>query len=86
MKSLNLIESFSEFKEFKNIDRETMMSVIEDVFRSLLKKKYGTDKVTTSLDIGINITHSKQSRNSQQHILNNMISINYENKPNKRGM
>lgn len=52
MDSLNLIESFSEFKEFKNIDRETMMSVLEDVFRSMLKKKYGTDK---HIDIIINI-------------------------------
>lgn len=52
MNSLNLIESFSEFKEFKNIDRETMMSVIEDVFRSLLKKKYGTDR---HIDVIINI-------------------------------
>ena len=43
MDNLNLIESFSEFKEFKNIDRVTMMSILEDVFRSMLKKKYGTD-------------------------------------------
>lgn len=44
MSTLKLIESFSEFKEFKNIDRVTMMSIIEDVFRSLLRKKYGTDE------------------------------------------
>lgn len=43
MSTLKLVESFSEFKEFKNIDRVTMMSIIEDVFRSLLRKKYGTD-------------------------------------------
>jgi N utilization substance protein A len=43
MNALELIESFSEFKEFKNIDRETMMSILQDVFRSMLKKKYGTD-------------------------------------------
>ena len=41
--NLNLVESFSEFKEFKNINRPTMMKVLEDVFRTLLKKKYGTD-------------------------------------------
>lgn len=52
MDSLNLIESFSEFKEFKNIDRVTMMRVLEDVFRSMLKKKYGTDD---NIDIIINI-------------------------------
>lgn len=44
MHSLGLVESFSEFKEFKNIDRATMMRVLEDVFRSMLKKKYGTDE------------------------------------------
>ena len=44
MNAIDLIESFSEFKDFKNIDRETMMSILEDVFRSMLKKKYGTDE------------------------------------------
>lgn len=44
MESVNLIESFSEFKEIKNIDRATLMSIIEDVFRSMLIKRYGTDK------------------------------------------
>ena len=36
----NLIDSFSEFKEVKNIDRETMMSILEDVFKTVLEKKY----------------------------------------------
>jgi len=49
---LNLVDSFSEFKEFKNIDRETMMSILEDVFRSLLTRKYGTDE---NCDVIINI-------------------------------
>ena len=44
MESINLIESFSEFKEVKNIDRATLMSIIEDVFRSMLIKKYGSDE------------------------------------------
>ncbi len=43
MNSIELIESFSEFKDMKNIDRPTMMKVLEDVFRTLLRKKYGTD-------------------------------------------
>jgi len=47
-----LIESFSEFKEFKNIDRVTMMRILEDVFRSMLKKKYGTDE---HIDVIINV-------------------------------
>ncbi len=40
---MNLLESFSEFKEGKNIDRPTMARVMEDVFRTLIKKKYGSD-------------------------------------------
>ncbi|PSR03847.1 MAG: transcription termination/antitermination protein NusA [Bacteroidetes bacterium SW_11_45_7] len=44
MNSAELIDSFSEFKEFKNIDRPTMMRVLEDVFRTLLRKKYGSDE------------------------------------------
>jgi N utilization substance protein A len=43
MESINLIESFSEFKEIKNIDRPTLMSIIEDVFKSMLLKKYGPE-------------------------------------------
>jgi N utilization substance protein A len=41
---MNLIESFSEFKAGKNIDRPTMVRVMEDVFRTLIKKKYGSDE------------------------------------------
>jgi len=52
MENLNMIESFSEFKEFKNIDRETMMHILEDVFRGMLKRKYGTDE---NCDVIINI-------------------------------
>jgi N utilization substance protein A len=48
---INLVESFSEFKEFKNIDRATMMRVLEDVFRNILKKKYGQD---ANFDIIVN--------------------------------
>ncbi|MGB1038664.1 MAG: transcription termination factor NusA [Bacteroidia bacterium] len=42
--SLQLVESFSEFKEFKNIDRATMMRVLEDVFRTMISRKYGSDE------------------------------------------
>lgn len=52
MENLNLTENFSEFKELKNIDRVTMMSVLEDVFRSMLIKRYGSDE---NFDIIINI-------------------------------
>jgi N utilization substance protein A len=44
MSSINLIESFQEFKEAENIDRPTMMKVIEDVFKTLLRKKHGSDE------------------------------------------
>jgi len=40
---MNLVDSFSEFKEGKNIDRPTMVRVLEDVFRTLIRKKYGSD-------------------------------------------
>ncbi len=40
---MNLVDSFSEFKAGKNIDRPTMVRVLEDVFRTLIKKKYGSD-------------------------------------------
>ena len=52
MENVNLIDTFSEFKELKNIDRATMMSVLEDVFRSLLARKYGSDE---NFDIIVNI-------------------------------
>ena len=44
MSNINLIDSFQEFKDFKNIDRPTVISVLEEVFRSMLRKKYGTDE------------------------------------------
>ena len=42
--SVNLIESFAEFKETKNIDRATLMSVLEECFRSVIIKTYGSDE------------------------------------------
>jgi len=41
---VKLVESFSEFKAGKNIDRPTMVRVLEDVFRTLIRKKYGSDE------------------------------------------
>ena len=52
MEGLNLISTFAEFKELKNIDRPTMMSVLEDIFRNQLIKMYGT---ADNFDIIINI-------------------------------
>jgi transcription termination/antitermination protein NusA len=52
MNSLELVESFLEFKELKNIDRNTMQHVLEDVFRAMLKKKFNTDE---HIDVIVNI-------------------------------
>ncbi|MBE0650091.1 MAG: transcription termination/antitermination protein NusA [Bacteroidales bacterium] len=52
MDNINLVETFSEFKEFKNIDRETMMRIIEDVFRAMLTKKFGEE---SNFDVIVNI-------------------------------
>lgn len=43
MASINLIEAFQDFKDAENIDRPTLMKVVEDVFKTLLRKKYGSD-------------------------------------------
>jgi transcription termination/antitermination protein NusA len=55
MENLNLIDTFSEFKEFKNIERETLMRILEDVFMTLMLKKYGSDEnfsVIVNIDKG----------------------------------
>lgn len=52
MEGLNLISTFAEFKELKNIDRPTMMSVLESIFKTQLEKMYGT---ADNFDIIINI-------------------------------
>ena len=52
MENVNLTDTFAEFKELKNIDRPTMMSVLEDVFRGILAKKYGS---ADNFDIIVNI-------------------------------
>ncbi|MFT5765216.1 MAG: N utilization substance protein A, partial [Saprospiraceae bacterium] len=50
---MNLVETFSEFKSGKNIDRPTMVRVLEDVFRTLIRKKYGSDE---NFDVIVNTT------------------------------
>ena len=52
MEHINLVETFSEFKEFKNIDRETMMRILEDVFKHMLSKRFGS---SDNFDIIVNI-------------------------------
>ena len=52
MNSIELVDSFSEFKELKNIDKQTMQHVLEDVFRAMFKRKFNTDE---HIDIIVNI-------------------------------
>ncbi len=51
MSTVNLIDSFSEFKDMKNIDRVTMMGILEDVFKGVVKKKFGEE---ANVDVIIN--------------------------------
>lgn len=51
---MNLVDTFSEFKAGKNIDRPTMVRVLEDVFRTLIRKKYGSDD---NFDVIVNTTN-----------------------------
>ncbi len=46
-----MIDSFQEFKEFKNIDRPTVITVLEEVFRSMIRKRFGTDE---NVDVIVN--------------------------------
>ena len=54
MDNYKLVETFSEFKDFKNIDREAMMRIIEDVFRGMLNKKFETE-TDDFIDIIVNV-------------------------------
>jgi N utilization substance protein A len=49
---MELVDSFSEFKELKNIDKQTMQHILEDVFRAMFKRKFNTDE---HIDIIVNI-------------------------------
>lgn len=51
MDNINLVESFSELKDIKNIDKESMISIMKDVFRTIIVKKYGTSE---NFDIIVN--------------------------------
>ncbi len=50
--NLNLIDTFAEFKEFKNIERESLMRILEDIFKQMLQKKYGVD---ANIDVIVNV-------------------------------
>ncbi|NLN74463.1 MAG: transcription termination/antitermination protein NusA [Bacteroidales bacterium] len=53
--NINLIESFAEFKEFKNVDRESLMNILQETFKHMLARKYGpeaTVEVVVNIDKG----------------------------------
>lgn len=50
--NLNLIDTFAEFKEFKNIERESLMRILEDIFKQMLQRKYGVD---ANIDVIVNV-------------------------------
>ena len=56
MENIALIESFSEFKDDKLIDRVTLMAILEEVFRSALKRKFGEDD---NFDIYVDRSHAR---------------------------
>ena len=81
MEGLNLVSTFAEFKELKNIDRPTMMSVLEDIFRTQLARMYGS---ADNFDIIINIDKGDFKNSPQRYIielshLDNLIKVADEN-------
>ncbi len=75
---INLVESFSEFKEMKNIDRPTMVRVLEDVFRTLIRKKYGSDE---NFDVIVNTDKGDLELWRVREIVENGTDIEDENTP-----
>ncbi len=73
---INLVESFSEFKEMKNIDRPTMVRVLEDVFRTLIRKKYGSDE---NFDVIVNTDKGDLELWRVREIVENGTEIEDEN-------
>ena len=62
--TISLIDTFSEFKELKNIDRTTMVSVLEESFRSVIAKMFGTDEnydVIVNPDKGLRVSRDSAS-------------------------
>ena len=80
MASINLIDAFQEFKDAENIDRPTMMKVVEDVFKTLLRKKYGTDEnfdVIVNAEQGdLEIIHKREIR-ADDDVDNPLAEVGY---------
>ena len=58
--NVNLIDTFAEFKELKNIDRSTMISILEESFRSVISKMFGSDENYDVIINPLNIVTGKQ--------------------------
>ena len=70
MDSVVLIESFAEFAKLKGIDRPTMIRILEDVFRTMIRKKFSTDE---NFDIVINVDSGDLQIWRTQEVVSNDI-------------
>lgn len=75
-----LIESFSEFKEVKNIDRVTLISILEDVFRGIIRKKFGTDE---NFDVIVNDKGRPEIWHNRQVVDDEFAEDSFDYDPNK---
>ena len=76
----NLIESFSEFKEVKNIDRVTLISILEDVFRGIIKKKFGDD---ANFDVIVNDKGKPEIWQNRKVVDDEFAEDSFDYDPNK---
>lgn len=76
----NLIESFSEFKDVKNIDRVTLISILEDVFRGIIRKKYGSDE---NFDVIVNDKGRPEIWHNRQVVDDEFAEDSFDYDPNK---
>lgn len=75
-----LIESFSEFKETKNIDRVTLISILEDVFRGIIRKKFGSDE---NFDVIVNDKGKPEIWHNRQIVDDEFAEDSFDFDPNK---
>ena len=75
-----LIESFSEFKEIKNIDRVTLISILEDVFRGIIKKKFGSDE---NFDVIVNDKGKPEIWHNRKVVDDEFAEDSFDYDPNK---
>lgn len=76
----NLIESFSEFKETKNIDRVTLISILEDVFRGIIRKKFGSDE---NFDVIVNDKGRPEIWHNRKVVDDEFAEDSFDFDPNK---